>query len=65
MRFVRSKGPARNKVTIWPRRFSSETKSEDDGVAAALRQGRAMKSQPNIARPHRGDQMVTLFLAGP
>ena len=42
-------------MTIWPRRFSSETKSEDDGVAAALRRGQAMKSQPNIVRPHRGD----------
>ena len=41
-------------MTIWPRRFSSETKSEDDGVAA-LRRGRAMKSQPKSARPHRGD----------
>ena len=54
------KGPPQNKVNIWPRRFSSETKSEDDGVAAARRRGRAMKSQPKIARP----QMVTLFLAG-
>ena len=41
-------------MTIWPRRFSSETKSEDEGVAAALRRGRAMKSQPKSARP-RGE----------